>query len=148
MKVLVRHKEGMSFEYPADSVRERLDKLLEKCDKVANGYVVLDVSFPYRQRTTGERSQNNLLHFLLAEIAKETGNDLEDVKDGIKERAIKRGYPYHVNPLTNAIKPYSTTMINTVQCSMLIEECYQLVAEYGIILPPNPYGGEDEQKGA
>lgn len=145
MKILVKHKEGMCFDWPADTVKDKLAKLLSKCDDVANGYVVLDVSFPYKQRTTGERSQNNLLHFLLTEIAKETGNDINDVKDGIKERAIKRGYPYHVNPLTNAIKPYSTTMINTVQCSMLIDECYQLIAEYGIVLPP--YGGEDEQKG-
>lgn len=142
MKILVKHRGGLSFDYPVGSVGERLDKLLAKCDTNADGYVVLDVSFPYRQRTTGERSQNNLLHFLIAEIAKATGNDITDVKDGIKERAVKRGYPYHVNRLTNAIKPYSTTMIDTVQCSMLIEECYQLIAEYGIILPPNPYAGE------
>ena len=56
MKVLVKHKEGMSFGWPADSVKDKLAKLLSKCDDVANGYVVLDVSFPYKQRTTGERS--------------------------------------------------------------------------------------------
>jgi hypothetical protein len=65
-------------------------------------------------------------------ICNETGNDMEDVKDALKERAIKRGYPYAVNPINNRIKPYSTTKIDTVQMSYLIEETIQLCAELGI----------------
>jgi hypothetical protein len=57
---------------------------------------------------------------------------MEDVKDALKERAIKRGYPYKVNPINNRIKPYSTTKIDTVQMSYLIEETIQLCAELGI----------------
>ena len=88
----------------------------------------------YKTRTTGEGSQNNKFYALVTEICKETGNDIEDVKDALKERAIKRGYPYKVNKMTGRIRPASTTKINTVEMSYLIDEAKQVCAELGIVI--------------
>jgi hypothetical protein len=80
-----------------------------------NGYIKLEMSPPYRARTTGPGSQNNLAWKLITEIAKETGNDLHDVEEAAKERAVKRGYPYRQNKITGQIKPVSMTEISTVE---------------------------------
>ena len=63
------------------------------------------------------------------------------MKDALKEKAIKRGYPYRVNKLTGRIKPYSTTEVNTLEMSYLIEEAIQECCENGI--NPVLLGGEE-----
>lgn len=133
----IRDKDKISFELPSDKVYlQKINEILDNCHKNSNGYVSVEINRPYKPRTTGEGSQNNKFYALVTEIAKETGNDIEDVKDGVKERALKRGYPYTTNPFTGKIKPYSTTKINTVEMSYLIDECIQLCSELGIILAP------------
>lgn len=116
---------------PDFGVKSALKRIYDTCQKYS-GYAKVEITPPYKSRTTGEGSQNNKFYALVTEICKETGNDLEDVKDALKERAVKRGFPYRVNPLTNQIKPFSTTKVNTVQMSYLIEEAIQLCAELGI----------------
>lgn len=69
---------------------------------------------------------------LITEISKETGNDLHDVEEAAKERAIRRGYPYHQNKITGQIKPVSMTEISTVEAGYLIDELYRIAAEYGV----------------
>ena len=89
------HKDGtllLSTSYW--SVRASLKDLVQLCDDKYGGFVRLELSPPYRARTTGLNSQNNLIWKLITIIAKETGNELSDVEDAVKERAIKRGYPY------------------------------------------------------
>lgn len=139
MKIILKNipnQNQLSFEMPSSGYKVKLDSILADAWKKNNGYVCLTVEKVRKPRTTGEGSQNNLFYALVTEIAKETGNDIEDVKDAVKERAIKRGYPYAVNPISGKIKPYSTTKVDTVQMSYLIDECYQLCAELGIQLPP------------
>ena len=46
-----------------------------------------------KRRSTGPLSQNHHFNGHCAQVARETGNDFEDVKLGIKARAIKRGFP-------------------------------------------------------
>lgn len=46
---------------------------------------------------------------------------MQDVEDAVKERAIKRGYPYKVNPITGKIVPVSMTTINTIEAGYLID---------------------------
>lgn len=116
---------------PDFGVKSALKRIYDTCQKYS-GYAKVEITPPYKSRTTGEGSQNNKFYALVTEICKETGNDLEDIKDYLKERAVKRGFPYRVNPLTNQIKPFSTTKVNTVQMSYLIEEAIQLCAELGI----------------
>ena len=129
------HKDGTLLLSVADyGVRAMLKGLVELCEKKYGGYVRMDMSPPYRPRNTGQNSQNNLIWKLITVIANETGNELEDVEIAVKERALKRGYPYRLNQLTGKPVPASMATINTVEASMLIEELYQLAAELEINL--------------
>ena len=123
---------GLLIHYPSLEIKSELKNLYERSKEKYNGYFKIDIQKPYPNRTTGEGSQNNKFYALVTEICKETGNDLEDVKDALKERAIKRGYPYTVNKLTGRIRPASTTEVNTLEMSYLIEEAIQECAELGI----------------
>ena len=127
------HKDGTMLLSVNDwGVRAMLQGLTELCDKKYGSYIRIELSPPYRARTTGENSQNNLIWKLITLIAKETGNELEDVEAGAKERAIKRGYPYHINKITGKPMPASMRTITTVQAGYLIDELYAIAAEYEI----------------
>lgn len=130
-------EKGLFLHYPTKAVKAEIEHLYQGAKEKYNGYMTITLDKPYKSRTTGEGSQNNLFYALVTEICKETGNDLEDVKDAVKERAIKRGYPYKVNPINNQIKPFSTTQVNTVEMGYLIDEAIQLCAELGIVLEPD-----------
>ena len=126
---------GLLLHYPSTSVKAELLHLWEGAKENYNGYLKVDLQKPYKSRTTGEGSQNNLFYLLVTEICKETGNDIEDIKDYLKEKACaRRSYPYEVNKMTGRIRPFSTTKVDTVQMAGLIEEAYQLCAELGIIV--------------
>ena len=126
---------GLLLHYPSSSVKAELLHLWEGAKENYNGYLAVDLKKPYKSRTTGKGSQNNLFYALVTEICKETGNDIEDIKDYLKEKACaRRSYPYEVNKMTGRIRPYSTTKVDTVQMAGLIEEAYQLCAELGIIV--------------
>ena len=84
---------GLLLKYPSLSVKSELLYLWEGVKDKYNGFMTLTLDKPYKSRTTGKGSQNNLFYALVTDICHETGNDIEDVKDALKERAIKRGYP-------------------------------------------------------
>ena len=125
---------GLLIHYPTKGSKAEILHLYETSKERFNGYFKIEINKPYPNRTTGEGSQNNKFYALVTEICKETGNDITDVKDYLKERAVKRGYPYEINKLTGRIKPYSTTRVDTKQMSALIEETLQLCAELGIVV--------------
>lgn len=128
---------GLLLHYPSSSVKAELLHLWEGAKKDYNGYLAADLKKPYKSRSTGKGSQNNLFYALVTEICKETGNDIEDIKDYLKEKACaRRSYPYEVNKMTGRIRPYSTTKVDTVQMAGLIEEAIQLCAELGIVIEP------------
>ena len=102
------------------------------CEEKYGGYIRLEMSPPYKGRTTGENSQNNLIWKLITLIAEETGNELGDVEEAVKERATRRGYPFHVNKITGKMNPESMTKINTVEAGYLIDELLQICSELGI----------------
>ena len=122
----------VTFSVSDYGVRAMLKNLFDLCWGKYGGYVKLELSPPYRPRTTGLESQNNLIWRLITIIANETGNELADVEEAVKERALRRGYPRKINPITGQVKPASMTTINTVEAGYLIEELYQLAAEYEI----------------
>lgn len=127
------HKDGTLLLSVDDySVRAILQDIVALCETKYSSYIKLELSPPYKPRTTGQGSQNSLIWKLIQEIAKATGNELSDVEDAVKERAVKRGYPYKVNKLTGKIKPVSMTTINTVEAGYLIDELYQIAAEYEV----------------
>lgn len=135
-------EKGLVLEYPSASIKTEILHLWKGGKEKYNGFLSVELKNPYKSRTTGEGSQNNKFYALITDICKETGNDLEDVKDAVKERAIKRGYPYSVNKITGQNRPYSTTKVNTVEMSYLIDEAMQLCAELGI----NPALDEASEK--
>lgn len=129
------NKDGMLLLSVDDAgVRTMLKDVVSLCDGKYSGYARIEISPPYRPRTTGAGSQNSHIWGHIQQIAEATGNDIQDVEDAVKERALKRGYPYKMNPLTGKPKPASMTTINTAEASMLIEELYAVAAELGINL--------------
>ncbi len=119
------------FDY---SVRAAVKNIVDLCENKHGKYIQIEMSPPYRKRSTGDKSQNNLIWKLITAIAQETGNDIEDVENAVKERAIKRCYPYRQNKITGTIRPSSMAVINTVEAGYLIDELYQIGAELGINL--------------
>lgn len=139
MKIVCKAKAtdgGLLLEYPSISIRSKIVELVEGADKNYGGFLTVDIKKPYRSRTTGKGSQNNYFYALVTQICVETGNDIEDVKDALKERACSHGYPYRINKMTGTLKPYSTTEVNTVEMGVLIDEAIKLCAELGIVVEP------------
>lgn len=126
----------LCIEMPSQPYKSRLIEVLEKCDKKCNGYCTLEINRPYKPRTTGELSQNNLVWKLIQIIADETGEEVKEIEHQAKMKAISRGYPYHVSPITAEPVPESMKKINTVECSYLIDTLYEIVAFLGINLEP------------
>lgn len=115
-------------------VRAMLQGLVGLCTDKYGGYMKLEMSPPYRARTTGDLSQNNKIWLMITKIAQQTGNEQQDVESAAKERAVKRGYPYRMNKLTGRYVPASMATINTVEASYLIDELYAIASEYGVDL--------------
>lgn len=129
------HKDGtllLSTSYY--EIRAVLKDIVSLCEEKYSGFIRLELSAPYKARTTGLGSQNNLIWKLITEIAKATGNELEDVEQAAKERAVKRGYPFKQNKITGQIVPLSMTKIDTQQAGFLIDELYAIAAEYEVKL--------------
>ena len=80
--------------------------------------------------------ENELQANNIHSVSEKVYRELEDVKDALKEKAIKRGYPYKINKLTGRLRPASTTKVNTVEMGYLIDETIQLCAELGIVIEP------------
>ena len=120
------------FSLEDNSALYALKELQEKLNKKHSGYCKIEITAPYKARTTGMNSQNNLIWKLITEIAKETGNEIEDVETAAKIRAVKRGYPARINPITKELVPLSMRDIDTQQASFLIDELYAIAAEYGV----------------
>ena len=115
-------------------VRTAVKSVVSLCEARHGGHVQLEMCPPYRKRTTGNESQNSHIWAHIQQISEETGNEVSDVEDYVKLRAVKRGYPYHINKLTGEIKPESMTKINTVEASYLIDELHMIAAEMEIEL--------------
>ena len=92
---------------------------------------------PYKSRTTGEGSQNNLFWKLVQYISNENGEEPKIVERDLKVKAIAKGYPYHVSKITGQPEPESMTKINTVEMSYLIDTAYEVCAFLGIVLEPD-----------
>lgn len=134
MQIRSTGKNELTLEANEKWVMEFLRPLLEFCVEKKSSFIKCVFSVPYKSRTTGKNSQNNKIWAIITEIAQETGNDIEDVAEYAKERAIVRGYPYKVNKMNGKPMPLSMTKINTVEASVLIETLHQLAAELGIVL--------------
>ena len=122
-------EDGLLLHYPSKEIKQQILHLWEGAKENYNGYLKVDLQKPYKSRSS---QQNRMFWGIVQQIASETGNDLEDIEQAIKERATKRGFPYRLNKLTGRIKPYSMTEVDTVQMGYLLDEAIQLCAELGI----------------
>ena len=115
-------------------VRAAVKNITDLCNERYGGYIKLEMTPPYKPRSTGKGSQNSKIWACIQQIAQETGNDIDDVEDYIKMKAVARGYPYEVSKLSGQIRPSSMRDINTAEANLLIEELKKLASELGIVL--------------
>ena len=120
---------GLLLQYPSKAVKAEILHLWEGAKKEYNGYMTITLDKPYKSRSN---EQNRMFWGIVQQIATETGNDLDDIEEAVKERALKRGYPATANKLTGRPKPLSMTKVNTVEMGYLLDEVMQLCAELGI----------------
>ena len=127
-------EKGMLLYYPSQSVKAELLHLWEGAKEKYNGYLTLTLDKPYKSRTTGKGSQNNLIWKLIEIISNETGEEPKITERDLKIKAIAKGYPYHISKITGVPEPESMTKINTVEMSYLIDTAYEVIAFLGIVL--------------
>ena len=128
---------GLLLQYPSKAVKAEILHLWEGAKKDYNGYMTVTLDKPYKSRTTGEGSQNNLFWKLVQYITNETGEEPKVTERDLKVKAIAKGYPYHVSKITGELEPESMTKINTVEMSYLIDTAYEVCAFLGIVLEPD-----------
>ena len=122
-------EKGLFLHYPTKAVKAEIEHLYQGAKKDYNGYMTVTLDKPYKSRSN---EQNRMFWGIVQQIATETGNDLDDIEEAVKERALKRGYPATANKLTGRPKPLSMTKVNTVEMGYLLDEVMQLCAELGI----------------
>ena len=146
-------EEGLFLRYPTKAVKSEILHLYEGVREKYNGYMTVTIDKPYKSRTTGKGSQNNLFWKLVQLICNENGeDDPKETERQLKEKAIAKGYPYHVSTITGKPVPESMTKINTVEMGYLIDTACEVCAFLGIVLEPElqkeepkiekPYGNE------
>ena len=108
--------------------------------------VQITIEPPFRPRTTGYKSQNHALNWIIQVICQETGQDFQTTKEYIKSKAVEMGYPmltrkrmekgqiveevitdWYGNP-----RGISEADSSVEQCSILIDCAIMLATELGI----------------
>lgn len=130
-------EKGLLLHYPSLAVKSELLHLWQGAKEKYNGYLTLTLDKPYKSRTTGKGSQNNLFWKLVEIISNENGEEPKQNEHDLKIKAIAKGYPYHVSKITGQPVPESMTKINTVEMSYLIDTAYEVIAFLGIELSPD-----------
>lgn len=110
---------------------EGLETLARQCVEKYSGFVSVTLSKPYKSKTQAENSK---YWVLCTELGRELGMSKEEVSEGIKERAIERGYPFTVNKITGSYIPQPISEDNTVEQAILIKTVYQVASECGVYL--------------
>jgi hypothetical protein len=130
-------EKGLFLHYPTKAVKAEIEHLYQGAKKDYNGYMTVTLDKPYKSRSTGPGSQNNLFWKLVEYISNENGEEPKIVERDLKVKAIAKGYPYHVSKITGQPEPESMTKINTVEMSYLIDTAYEVCAFLGIVLEPD-----------
>lgn len=116
-----------------DEYKTSFGDLIKYCNEKRGGYLRLQISPPFKHRSTGEKSQNHAINGFIQQIANQSGDDFDYLKAEIKRRAIKRGYPFKTSKLGDVV-PYSESEIDTEQARFLIEEIKEVAAFLNIKL--------------
>jgi len=108
-----------------DQNREVFNQIIEYCNTKRGGYMRLVLSPPFKKRSTGSGSQNHHINGHCQQIANETGEDFDIIKQEAKRKAIKRGYPIRVD-IFGYTRTLSETEIDTEQAGYLIEALHEI----------------------
>jgi hypothetical protein len=125
--------------------QEIVTNLYRRCFEKNNNYMRISLSYPYKKRTTGEKSQNNAIWGYATQIAIAAYDDPDEIVKEAKRRAAKRGYPYKrdeddniiISKITGKPKMESMKVINTVEAGYIIEELKDMAAFLNIRLVEN-----------
>lgn len=117
--------------------------------KIGDLVVTVTIEKPFRPRTTGYKSQNHALNWIIQIICKETGQDFQTTKEYIKSKAVEMGYPmltrrrmvkgeaveevvtdWYGNP-----RGISEADSSVGECSILIECAILIASDLGIQIP-------------
>lgn len=138
----------MKLHYPAVELRDgRLlftdrakANILAMVGELAAPFLQVTIQEPFRPRTVGKGSQNHRVNGFIQQIAAETGEDFDDLKIRMKQRAISRGWPFVTMEewINGVLHEYrvakSESKASVKECGMLIETIEQYAAEAGIVL--------------
>lgn len=129
--------------------RLTLEKWAEraKCEP-SDLFLNVTLEEPFRPRTTGYKSQNHALNWIIQVICQETGQDFQTTKEYIKSKAVEMGYPmltrkrmekgqiieevvtdWYGNP-----RGISEADSSVSECSILIDSAMMLDSELGIVV--------------
>lgn len=127
-------KDGMLLLGVSDyGVRAMLKGLVELCEQKYGGYVKLEMSPPYRQRTLPENAK---WWAMCTEYGNWCGMSKDDVAIGVKYRAMEEGlWEAEQIPFAKSgtMRPVSTTKSDTKQMAVLIDVLYRIAAEDGYV---------------
>ena len=116
-----------------DQFRQTYNEVLEFCEKNRGGNLRLRITPPQKKRTTGEMSQNHHINGHCQQIANETGEEFEIIKDYAKKKAVKYGYPVRSDIFGKAV-PLHESEIDTVAAGYLIDALHEMAAFLEITL--------------
>lgn len=110
-------------------VRSAIQNVVDICHNRHGGYIKLDMTVPYKQRTLPE---NNLYWELCTQYAKFLGETKDNVSMGVKYRAMEEGlWRGKVIPFTNVMIPDSSATADTKEFAVLIDVLKRIAAEDG-----------------
>ena len=69
-------EKGLFLHYPTKAVKAEIEHLYKGAKEKYNGYMTVTLDKPYKSRTTGEGSQNNLFWKLVEYISNENGEEV------------------------------------------------------------------------
>ena len=128
------NKDGLLTFYVNDLyLRSMIDYVVELCRKKHGGYMKLEISPPYKQRTLPE---NNLYWARCTEFGNFCGMTKDEVSYGVKVRAMDLGLwrgkdvPFSK---TGEKVPDSSASADTVEFSTLLKVLDLIAAEYGYV---------------
>ena len=127
------HKDGtllLSTSYY--ETRAALKGVVDLCESKYSGFVRLEISPPYKPRTS---SENRKYWAMCTEYANYLGSTREEVSMGVKYRAMEEGnWRGKEIPFSNGVHiPDSSATADTKEMAMLIETLYRIAAEDGYV---------------
>lgn len=149
-RVKVGISDVIAFRMP-EAIKPAVVQLVKSVERLSANQYTITIDKPRRRRTTGRRSQNARINGHIQVIAAATGNDFDDVKMYVKQRAVSMGYPMLLDEDGNVVVSMlngsplgqSESDCSVEEAKILIEQIHLLAASIPVILPEH----EDDNNG-